>query len=801
MEETAVSKIRTCMNSWGDTEIMAYMIKRIKKIQKYGIFKDFSSCSEVLDFNDKNIIYGWNYSGKTTLSRLFASLDSANPVSVDFPDAKYEIALYDTLNKITEKDGSVTGINIRVFNSDFINAKLKFGSSERIEGVAFDIGEGVEIREQIASNRRIIEKGLLISESHKSYTMAFKSFEEKFTNEAKRIKNDEFNSLIDFNKPGMKKVIESLSVPYEQYTNVDKRVFQEMKSNALSQGHLEPLNEPPPSIKFKELRKKTKEIIEASPQKDVEDDLLSRDNDFYEWAREGLGLYNEKEPRLVECAFCGNIISQERINFLNSFYTNEAARIKNCVIELLAEIDQEKNSIENLHWAVKSPNDLIDSLRQRFIELKKCYSESKSLYLIALDSLKEKLQEKLVDKLFTYMSIDDISENSDQILKEWIERVEEVFNSNDEQISRFSEIQKQAREEYMKYLVANFLTRENYIEILSRMRKEIRLRERVDRITNIYKEKNIELEKELKSFAKGSERLNDFIQILLNRNDIYIEVVDEDYFILKRGSENAKNLSEGEKTAIAFSYFMTQMESLFYEGKLTDTIVFIDDPVSSLDANHLAQVSSLINSFFFRKGIDPNNAGKVNNCFRQLFISTHNFDFYSYIRDANNIKRKKKNLTNGEANDVSACNLFMLKREELEKTILINMPKAFSKYNSEYVFLFSEIITYKEDGYREEKGYIMPNVVRRFLEIYTLTRLPGNTDEIDNRVKILVSDINELKILHSFSHFTSFERMKKHNEMMLRMGEIVEDILVLLEKDKTHLNSLYEGIGRTDLIN
>jgi wobble nucleotide-excising tRNase len=284
----------------------------------------------------------------------------------------------------------------------------------------------------------------------------------------------------------------------------------------------------------------------------------------------------------------------------------------------------------------------------------------------------------------------------------------------------------------------------------------------------------------------------------LNRDDVLIDVTNDDYFILKRGDKIAKNLSEGEKTAIAFSHFMVMLGSLFEDKKLQDTIIFIDDPISSLDANHIAQVSSMINSFFFRKGIDETNRDKVINCFKQLFISTHNFEFYSFLKDANNIKRKKKikDPSSGEDSEVSACNLFMIKRLNKEQSMLQNMPKTLCKYNSEYVYLFSEIEAFKDKNYPENLSYMMPNIIRRFLEIYTLIRLPGNSDEIDNRVKLLIGDVNELKILHNFSHLTSFERATKHNELIFRIEDVTNDVFTLLSKDQEHLNSLFEGIGK-----
>jgi len=66
------------------------MIKSIQRLRKFGVFEDFSKTAGLSDFLDKNIIYGWNYSGKTTLSRLFAMLGSKTP-NIDFSGATFSI--------------------------------------------------------------------------------------------------------------------------------------------------------------------------------------------------------------------------------------------------------------------------------------------------------------------------------------------------------------------------------------------------------------------------------------------------------------------------------------------------------------------------------------------------------------------------------------------------------------------------------------------------------------------------------------------------------------------------------------
>ena len=48
------------------------------------------------------------------------------------------------------------------------------------------------------------------------------------------------------------------------------------------------------------------------------------------------------------------------------------------------------------------------------------------------------------------------------------------------------------------------------------------------------------------------------------------------------------DLSEGEKTAIAFVYFITKLKE--NDNKITESIIVVDDPVSSFDSNHLFHV-------------------------------------------------------------------------------------------------------------------------------------------------------------------------------------------------------------------
>ena len=66
------------------------MIKGIQRIKDLGVFGNYTRPAETETFVEKNIIYGWNYSGKTTLSRLFYVLETKKP-HFDYPSATFSI--------------------------------------------------------------------------------------------------------------------------------------------------------------------------------------------------------------------------------------------------------------------------------------------------------------------------------------------------------------------------------------------------------------------------------------------------------------------------------------------------------------------------------------------------------------------------------------------------------------------------------------------------------------------------------------------------------------------------------------
>lgn len=762
------------------------MIKRINKIKNFGVFSNYTHSSDLRDFEEKNIIYGWNYSGKTTVSRLISYLDKTTQIDDDYATAEFEVELSDG-KKINNTNRDESTLLIKVFNSDFIKNNLHFDSNDeerKITGIKFAVGDTGDILDQIREKEKYIEKASSVIEHIGEPIGIFNSFDRKFSEQAKNL-TEILNLGRNFTKTNIKNYITLWNEKdYSDYIINDEKELSRIKTNAIAQNTGIVINtDAIPKTSFTNLLADVELILKKQPTKSNEDLLLASDNDLYNWAKTGLIIYNEKRTDLKKCAFCGSSLLDKRLQDLNAFYSNEASKVKNEIEQLKTKIDSEKSRFTNLEWSKKSENDLAQSIQADFIQKKNEYNQVLQSYINLLEQLSEKLDEKAGNSLFISMELGTIDSSSNDAITAWINSVQQIFIQSNAIINEFEQKQNDAKEKYKEHYIASFLINENYKGLEA---KKNTAEKRVEKIKQRIIQNDVEIKElnnKLDSVDKGKEELTLFIKRFLNRDDLVIDVTEDKYFVLNRNGKIASHLSDGEKSAIAFSHFMVELKSLKDEDNLKNYIVFIDDPISSLDANHIAQVYSLIISFFFQKGLDVSQPDKNCLCAKQLFISTHNFEFYSFINKATLLGNNKH------------CAQFLIRHINENQSEIVNMPKSISMYNSEYVYLFSEIENFKNENYPEEKAYIMPNIVRRFLEIYTLMKLPGNRNEIDNRLKILFEDkFSELKILHNFSHFTSFDRATKHSELILRIRDVIEDLYKILENDTAHLESLREGI-------
>ena len=106
-------------------------IKKIDSIKRMAVFQDFRWKSSVRDkgkniaeFQNINVLYGRNYSGKTTLSRIFRSMEIGS-VSKKFDNCEFQLTLADG-REVTQNTLANHGVVIRVFNRGLCQGESEF---------------------------------------------------------------------------------------------------------------------------------------------------------------------------------------------------------------------------------------------------------------------------------------------------------------------------------------------------------------------------------------------------------------------------------------------------------------------------------------------------------------------------------------------------------------------------------------------------------------------------------------------------------------------------------------------------
>ncbi len=200
------------------------MFKKVSKLEKFGIFRNFAWDKTTPDFSRFNLIFGWNKSGKTTFSRAFVACEKKTTDFKNYPRdkdgniiGKFEIK--------TEKGTAINNSNcqrgqkqIRVFNKDFIEDNVSFDPTNPSNPIVYVSEEDIE------SNKRLKElqgKIIPLTEKYESTLKDLQRYEKIEDNFRKsvalNIKNIVGSSKINYkyryyDKGNVKTIIEEIGV-------------------------------------------------------------------------------------------------------------------------------------------------------------------------------------------------------------------------------------------------------------------------------------------------------------------------------------------------------------------------------------------------------------------------------------------------------------------------------------------------------------------------------------------------------------------------------------------------------------
>ena len=681
---------------------MAESILAIHKLENCGVFCRVTNHPQ---FGQYNLIYGANGSGKSTFSRIFKSINDGAFVEAleSYSSIKLQIRL--------ENGDTVDGTSceqlqgkIAVFNEDFITKTLNLDQANAEP--LYYLGE---------------EQGELLSEYNQAKDRVdglSESLDEKKL-ELRRIQNEQDEKLRDrgrlisqtlglrtFNKRHLEGLIGELE-------NSDEPASACILSSSEEEEYLLIAQHGSNDKSYKEafsfqtatvqgLSSSASSILQRNILYDAIDEL-EEDPDLRAWANKGFALHANKP----DCAFCGSKITNERRERLNKYFNEAYSSLNEEVNSLNAELDEAISILKSIRLYNK--DELYNDHRHDYeVQVASWYAVRSELInqikrIQSLLSLKKSSPSQIPDCI----NDDTFSQACASFMagQEGINQIIEKHNSDYEDFDtkRESAVLKM-KQHYAATIIDEYKVRKRAISLLEQTVKA--KTEELDHARIALKE----LDAKLQDHHLAESELNDLLRLFLGRQDIRLETQDKGYRITRYG-ETAKNLSEGEKTAIAFTYFVAKMREKNFD--LTESIVVVDDPISSLDIHSLYSVGTFIRLHLAKA--------------KQLFVLTHNQSFlremHGFFNGSRNID-KKSYLTIACTKD----------QDGVRKSKIRKMDNVLMRYDGAYLFLFKELLgahkTYERSAGDVSEDDLdvtirIPNVARKVLETFLIFKFPG----------------------------------------------------------------------------
>lgn len=667
-----------------------------------GVFTQYTKAPGTEPFKKFNLIYGLNGSGKTTLSRLFSAVNTGKYGGFD--DLKYKVTA--TEGGFTEKKPYTR--SIRVFNSDYVEENI--GQLDGKLNPIYVVGaENKNLALSVASDETTLTKLEELHTEKNEYCKKLKLERGKiFTNIAREIsKIASGTATRNYKKNNAEKAFEKLDIPkilsVEDLAQASKKMKQETMSKndelSLAKVGLTSLNSE--KTEFFAALSMFEDSVAKITRKSSTSIAISRltsQPEIAQWVEDGVAIHKNNNDNI--CEYCRQDIPENRLKQLADHFNDSDRLLKNEIEYAIEEANEFMEAIKNFGFldSVKLYPELQEEYRGLVKELKGV----KKRIIAHLEYLIEELNTKLKHRTeSSYTSIEKYTSI------DWHNKLKAVNSL----VSKHN----LETDYYKKRLDACFTEIE--IHFLSGIVGEVK---KIDKgisdtendiaicldgnssvnklgITGIKKQ----IERNRAKISNSHQAAIDLSQMLtsfLGRDDLRFEPEGDGYRIM-RFSRAAKHLSEGEKTAITFLYFVMGLKDRDFDAE--EDIVVIDDPISSLDS------SSIYQAFSFLK-----NAVKD---VRQVFLLTHNFDFLKLLL---NWLKKAKSKTYWMLH----CECIAGKRESTIKPL----DKVLQNNKNEFAYLLKLLIEFKSDG-TIGNAYHIPNIIRKILETFLEQHTSGGS--------------------------------------------------------------------------
>lgn len=733
-----------------------YQLKKLLSLKGYRAYSNYSWDKTTPEFRWANVLFGWNATGKSSFADFLMELGSkdGHAASVSY-DLLFQNEDRQTIH-LTEKNGALPDRSIVVYDQNYVERNI-----ENVDPLKHIFAVGEEHIDAIDKRNRLLDE-IKVKDAQVQALLIKKETLNK-RNEQILSKHASFikNELVLGN-------YYNRNVFSKEYEDEKSKVllsgaeYPVVRSTALS-ATLPILNALPDLFVINEFHSYIFGLLSTQPViKAISE--LNEHPELADWAFKGIELHEKYVS--TNCFFCGNEITQQRLDSLAQHFNKEFKQLSEKLersIERLSQIKTQYTQVQDLLYLKEQ---FYPSLQNTFETQKSKLIESCRTCINILDKIIQILEKKQKDITSPEYSVEfnelkDItilSTNLTEQINQTIDENNSLTRSHNtivaDSISRIKQHWfKIFSDEIESSKADSDVVQNEYSELVAQLQ--------------INNDQVMSITLSLKNSTIPAQVMNREISLFFGRNDIQFREVESGYVLDRKGAI-AKNLSKGEKNAIALVYFFNSLSDMSI--RRDNSIIILDDPISSFDSSYYYYATAYI-----RKQIE--DVG-------QAFILTHKFSFFK------DICKMLEGKSTGH---------YVFERDTTGIKIQTESP-FLRDYMDEYVYLFKHLINYSRIQQPTlDESLAIANLARKALESYLTFKVPNNSNGIE-KVRTICNDLTVstraiCRLLNNHSHLKIIQDQDKGDnlEIIQAMPSIVDDLLrFMFSNDKLHFRTLLE---------
>ncbi|GAA8848029.1 AAA family ATPase [Helicobacter pylori] len=604
---------------------------------------------EMGEFKNYNVIFGNNGYGKTSLTRAFELLISKNKCiekyrtisTAESPSIEFECK--DGSYKIEPNSNiGAPSFKVEIYNSDFLhnNAPFnsEFGLKKLDDGIIIlessvlgeetkeinqlkNCKEKVEKRQKKIKDENSAETLSAKQESEiKKYDEEIEKIRKKVTSKTIQITLDEIkiNNICEVSKNKFKVQEDALTNLEKDFDELDEAMkkFDDLKEMELPKDY-QTIKDKLESLFSFDIDKEAGQVSE-----EIKEHMSKVGREFIE-----KGIELQKKMPDNACPFCTQEITNNIIQVYTSYFNKSIEQFNQDSLEVSGTL---KEILEQ--WNIE---EILQSFERFKPFMKKDFSTNKESLKNALDQIKDLLKElqEEVDKKCGVKNKEKFQETDKKLsenykkLQQCVDETGNILNQKKEQEEKLKKLETELKEARIKKAKHDSYDWQKSKEEAERKLSVLNCRH--ERLNRLLEKINKKLKGLYDQKRPDIETINNYLKAL----NLPKYSLDKDYRIVLNSDalENSEAkiiLSDGEKTTLAFAYFLARLKLFYKKEDLKNLVVVIDDPISSLDEQRIYNTTCLvakINQDLAREKLS-NEENKA-----QVFVLTHNHTFMARL--------------------------------------------------------------------------------------------------------------------------------------------------------------------------